>query len=517
MFAQQYELANTQFQQTLDELQTVIDDATHSPTPLHVVEKKVWRLVLELGRQAIAQLLARLEPGDVGQQVKLPDGKSVKRLKNFHSREYVSVFGPFFITRYVYGSREGQKHALIPFDLHLSLPEHKFSYLLDDWDQMLATEHPFAKVSEFIERLLNLRQHVDSLEAMNRRMAKDVDAFRMSQSTPPADEEGEILVVTADGKGVPMRRTADSPKIAAHEKKPGPKPGRKKIAILGAVYTINPYIRTPKQVVEELFRDPQQRAKNSKNAGKTGKKRDSSRPRPCHKRVRACLTYENERGETINGGPTIFGWMADEASARNQCGSKKMVCIMDGQESLWEWEHVFQGDEDIVEILDLLHVTPRVWEAAHIFHKPKSQQAKEFVRKRVLRILCGETKSVICGMRRLSSTRKLRGKKLASIKTICNYFETHEHRMRYDEYLAQGYPIASGVIEGACRHVVKDRLEGTGMSWVIEGANSMLDTRTISINDDWEEFVAFRIARETEQLYSNAPSFDELDMTDFYD
>ena len=512
MFAQQYELAKTEFQQTLDELQTVIGDAAHSPTPLHVVEEKVWRLVLGLGRHAIAQLLAQLEPGDAGERVTLPDGKTVKRLKNLHSREYVSVFGPFTIARYVYGSREGQKIVCVPLDSHLSLPGHKFSFLLEDWDQMLATEHPFAKVSEFMERLLGLRQYVDSLEIMNRRMAKDVDAFRMSQSTPPADEEGEILVVTADGKGVPIRRPADSPKIVEHEKKPGPKPDRKKIAIVGAVYTIAPYVRTPKQIVEELFRDPQKRAKNVKNATKTGKnkKDEFARPRPCHKRVRACLTYEDERGETILGGPTIFGWMADEASARNKGGSKKIVCIMDGQKSLWEWECAFQGDQDVVEILDLLHVTPRLWEAAHIFHQPKSRQAKQFVRKRVRKVLCGQTKSVIQGLRRLSSTRKLRGKKLRSIAKICNYFETHAHRMRYDEYLARGYPIASGVIEGTCRHAVKDRLEETGMSWIIEGANSMLDLRTTSINDDWEEFVAFRIAREIERLYSDQPSLDDL-------
>ncbi len=73
--------------------------------------------------------------------------------------------------------------------------------------------------------------------------------------------------------------------------------------------------------------------------------------------------------------------------------------------------------------------------------------------------------------------------------------------MRYDEYLAAGYPIASGVIEGACRHLVRDRLERTGMNWCIPGAQSMLNLRCIYLTDEWEPFMAFRIAEETKRLY----------------
>ena len=73
--------------------------------------------------------------------------------------------------------------------------------------------------------------------------------------------------------------------------------------------------------------------------------------------------------------------------------------------------------------------------------------------------------------------------------------------MRYDEYLAQGYPIASGVIEGACRHVVKDRLERTGMNWVRQGAQPMLDLRCIHLTGQWDPFMEFRYQRETQRLY----------------
>ena len=147
-----------------------------------------------------------------------------------------------------------------------------------------------------------------------------------------------------------------------------------------------------------------------------------------------------------------------------------------------------------------MHVTPRLWNAAFLFHPPKGSLAEKFVRERVLRILRGEVDAVVRGLRRMGTT-SLRGERLKKLQKICNYYENNRHRMRYHEYLALGYPIASGVIEGACRNVVKDRLERTGMNWTIPGAQAMLDLRCIYLTDQWEQFIEFRIARETQRLY----------------
>ena len=93
---------------------------------------------------------------------------------------------------------------------------------------------------------------------------------------------------------------------------------------------------------------------------------------------------------------------------------------------------------------------------------------------------------------------------------ICNYLHHNRHRMRYDEYLAAGYPIASGVIEGACRHVVKDRMERSGMRWTIDGAQAMLDLRSTHINDQWSAFQAHRIHAETQRLYPQSQLLQQL-------
>ena len=154
-----------------------------------------------------------------------------------------------------------------------------------------------------------------------------------------------------------------------------------------------------------------------------------------------------------------------------------------------------------IDVLDLLHVTPRLWQAAHLFHAVNSRDAEQFVRLRVLRILRGEVSSVIRGLRCLATNRKLEKTKRKNLETICKYLEKNQHRMRYDEYLARGFPIASGVIEGACRHVVKDRLERTGMTWTISGAQAMLDLRCVHLSDTWDDFTEFRVQRETKRLY----------------
>ena len=489
MMAQELITAKSEeLHQIVDEVVTIVSDGVRECTPIHEVELRTFRRLLRAGHAALQLLVDCLGDGDVGEEHQLPDGRTLKRSPDVQKRPYVSIFGELDIQRYVYAEREAQKIELAAVDARLALPDGKFSYVLQDWDQSFAMEQPFGKVGQTVEKLLGLKQHVDSLEQANRKMARKVESFHLSQEAPPAKEEGAIFVQTADGKGVPIRRSADAPPIHDHRHQSGPKPGRKRMATIGAVYSINPFRRTPEEVVESLFREPGQ---------KRPKRR---RPRPCHKRMRAMLNHTNAAGEEIDGRATVFGWMSSEMAQRHAEG-KPIVCIMDGEESLWNMRDVFQEDVPMVDVLDLLHATPRLWDAASLFYSRDSAAAESFVKARVLRILRGEVGSVIRGLRRMGTTHKLRGKKRTGLETICGYLEKNRHRMRYDEYLAAGYPIASGVIEGACRHVIKDRLERTGMNWTREGAPAMLDLRCVYLTEQWDEFNVFRIKTETERLY----------------
>lgn len=468
----------------LGDLQEFIHRAAHDGMALHEVELAVWQRMLKLGRQVLGQFLELLGTGDMGETVTLPDGQECQRLPELHERRYVSIFGEFKLPRTVYGSREGQKIDFVPLDSRLQLPAGVFSYVLQDWDQALCVEESFSQAQRTMQRILNLQQSVDSLERMNVHMAEQVPEFRDERPRPPAEEEGEIVVSSADGKGIVMRRQEGEKAAPTHRTK-GEKASRKQMAIVGAVYTVDRYLRTPEEVVAALFGE-------QRPAGE--------RPKPRHKQTVAHLLYTDEEG-THSGIEATYTWLEDELWKRNRMFVKEMVHLCDGQEALWDAGHEHLARRNMTNILDLLHVTPRLWQAAHVFHPEGSQAATAFVRQRVLKILHGQSDLVVRGLRQMGTKRGLTGSKRTTLRTVCNYLENNRERMHYDEYLAKGYPIASGVIEGACRHVVKDRMERAGMHWTLAGAQAMLNVRTIHVNGDWEAYQSYRIQRETRQLH----------------
>ena len=270
----------------------------------------------------------------------------------------------------------------------------------------------------------------------------------------------------------------------------------KKMALVGATYTVDPFMRTPEEVLEALFQD-------------TAVGEPPSRPRPCCKYVRAAL-QRDEEDSTEPQVQAIFGWMAAQVAQRNPAGMKQVVLLMDGQDSLWKagWDYLPEGLAEVTEILDLLHALASLWEAAHLFHANASEAARAFVKAQARRILHGEVAAVINSLRWLGTHHTLKGKRRDTLERVCGYFQNNLHRMAYDVYLEHGFPIASGVIEGACRCVVKDRMERSGMRWVMSGARAMLDMRCIYLSGLWEEFTAFRIQRESRRLYPGSAAND---------
>ena len=480
------------------ELTAYVRQAAAAGTPAHEVEDGIWTRVLAVGRRALGLFFHLQGTGDVGEAVDLPDGSTARRLPETHARVYRSVFGDFTLDRAVYGTRAGQAIAFVPLDARLQLPASDYSYLLQKWDQALGCEAAFARVGSTLSDVLGLTQSTDSLERMNRRMADAVHAFRISRPLPAPADEGEVMVAQADGKGVVMRRPADEPAILGHRTK-GQKANRKRMAVVGAIYSVGRVSRTPADVVASLFRDPV-----------AARPPAAARPRPVGKHVWASLTVERD-GIAVPGTDLVFAWLASELGRRNPGQRREAVYLMDGQESLWDARRAYLPGANAVEVLDLLHVTPRLWEAAHLFHREGSADAVAFVRDRLERVLSGHAAGVVRGLRRLGTVRGLGGAKRKRLGTICGYLRKNLPRMRYDEYLAKGYPIASGVIEGACRHYVKDRLERAGMHWTRAGAQAMLDVRSEFLNGDWEAFQRFRINRETERLYPHRALLDHVE------
>lgn len=478
-------------EQQFSQLKHLVEQAIEGGWRIDELERASFAKFLDIGLQLTAAFVAAHGNGDAGEQVE-HQGKTLKRLPQPHRRRYVSIYGPLEIQRFVYGAREGRKIEHVPMDARLGLPAGEISYVLEDWLERMCVKSAFRESVDSLVDLLGLRAKVsvETAEKHSCEMAQHADSFRAGQAPPPPEEEGELLVVTADAKGVPMRRRADpSPPQAHHRRGPGEKANKKQMAYVGAVYTINRFPRTADEIVDELLR----------------RRRAQDRPRPQHKRVWAEMTRPGDgvlEGALLHGPGYLFAELAVECHGRDAAREKELVCLLDGERQLWDLQDEWLPRA--VGILDIFHANERLWTAAHCFHSQGSPEASRFVERWLRMLLEGRVDGVIRSFRQLLSVRRLRGEKRKRLLAAITYFGNNRRHMRYDEHLAAGHPIGSGVAEGACRHLVKDRMEGAGMRWSLAGAQATLALRALYLNGDWETFLEHRIEREQTALYGQA-------------
>jgi hypothetical protein len=468
--------------------------AADQKQPIHHVEEVIFRQLLAMGLDLLRAFLARAGDGDVGPTLTIP-GESpseppqvLPRLKTPRCRPYLSIFGEVAIERVCYGH---DRVEAAPLDARLHLPRRQYSYLLQKWLGAFVNDDAHAEAVQKLQTILGLSISVKASEDLNREQASDVEPFQDSLPVPEPSQEGPIVVVTADCKGVPLVRSAvaDAEEEGAgtqeararssphHRRGKGEKANTKRMAAVGAVYTIEPFVRTTDEVIDELQR--------TKAAGR--------RPGPQQKRLRADL---------LLGKVSLFLWLADELCRRNPEGTKPVVFLSDGERAL----HDRQGEylpEGVTCVLDLLHVMQRLWKVAWCLFEEGTQkaQAEQWVEDRLRMLLDGKVGYVIGGLRQTVTKRKLKGSRRKTVREVIGYFDRNRSRMRYDEYLAAGYPIGSGVIEGACRHLVKDRLERAGMRWLPDGAQAMLDLRATYLNGEWDVFWSYHVEQEDDRLY----------------
>lgn len=466
-----------------------LQNAADQHQPIHEVEEIAFRQLLIVGRCLLQAFLDMAGPGDVGPTMIVAGDsptdtdRELPRLEQTRTRPYLSIFGEIDIERTCYGH---DRVEAVPLDAQLHLPQRQYSYLLQQWLGAFVVDDAHAEAVRKLETILGLEIAVKASEDLNREQACDVEPYQNNLPVPEPTEEGPILVVTADCKGVPLVRSALPPEEATETPLPalanqrrgkGEKANKKKMAAVGAVYTIDPFVRTADEVIDEVMR----------------KQAANRRPKPAHKRVRADL---------LVGKVALFLWLADEVVRRNPEGTKPLIFLSDGERALQDRQSEYLP-ENVICILDLFHVMERLWKVAWCFFDETTQkrEAHQWVEERLRRLLEGKVDSVVRGLRYQSTQRGLRGPKRKTVRDAAEYFERNRGRMKYDEYLALGYPIGSGVVEGACRHLVKDRMERTGMRWIPSGAQAMLDLRATYLNGDWNAFWEYHVDHEDQRLY----------------
>ena len=463
--------------------------AADQQQPIHHVEETIFRDLLAMGLDLLRAFLALSGDGDAGPELTVPgDGPDdppqvLPRLDEPRCRPYLSIFGATEIERIGYGH---DRLEAAPLDARLHLPRRQYSYLFQQWLGLFVVDDAHAEALKKLQTILGLEVAVKASEDLNREQGSDVEPFQNHLATPAATEEGPILVVTADCKGVPLVRKALPPKettdtplpeLANPRRGKGQKANKKKMAAVGAVYTIEPFVRTADEVIDEVMRE----------------KAAKRRPKPTHKRVRA---------ELLVGKVALFLWLSDEVVRRNPTATKPLIFLSDGERALHDRQSEYLP-ENVICVLDLFHVMERLWKVAWCFFEESTQkrEAHQWVEKELRMLLEGKVRSVVGGLRQMMTKRKLKGTRRKTIREVTGYFERNQARMKYDEYLAAGYPIGSGVVEGTCRHLVKDRLERAGMRWHPDGAQAMLNLRATYLNGEWDSFWSYHVEQENERLY----------------
>jgi hypothetical protein len=367
----------------------------------------------------------------------------------YHSAKpasYFSIFGKIRFARPYFYKPGGP--GVSPLDAALSLPERCYSDLLCECAECLAVDRPFASGLEVLERLLHLILPKLALETAIKEDAADVWRY-YEQKPPPAPEtEGPILVAQADGKGVPMVHSEPaSPKARLRK---GEKHVHKKEAIATSLYTITPYVRTPAEVVAALFHPEKASAAPPK------------RPQPANKQVFA----------TLEGKEVAIARLAQQAARRQGEHITAQVALTDGAEPLQL--QVTSQLAGFTLVLDFIHVSEYLWQAANALFGETDPQRVAWVEGRALSLLSGKAPEVIQLLEETAKEQKLTDAQEKVLRQVSGYLQRNLPYMHYDAYLARGWPIGTGVVEGTCRHLIKDRMELSGMRWVQEGAQAIL-------------------------------------------
>ena len=401
-----------------------------------------------------------------------------------------SIFGRVRIERLAYG--EPGLESVRPKDAQLNLPEEVYSHGVRKRIAKEIAKSSFAQAIETVESTTGAHIPKRQAEELAIKATQDFDSFYdiRSMISPAEEPVGSIVVLTCDGKGINVREEdlrpatkaaaerAKGQKKKSKRLKKGQKTSRKRMSLVASVYNIEPQIRTAADIVSELDGVKQQEKKQA--------------PRPESKRVWASI--EKPREQVVR---EIF----DEAEQRDTSGSKKWAGLVDGEEKqreLLEKEAEKRGI-DVTIILDLIHVLEYLWKAAYGFYKEGSEEAQDWVQQRLRKLLEGDCIQVAAGIRRSATCQGLKGSKRKAVDKCCDYLLKNKEYLRYDEYLAAGFPIATGVIEGACRYLVKDRMERG--KWSLSGAEAVLKLRALLVSGDFEAYWEHHMHCEYESNY----------------
>lgn len=464
-----------------------------SPAVLQLQHDEVERLVEEDGRELLRRLyqahldLRRME--ESGRAAPTGADGEERAQRRDRGRRLSVIFGSVEVWRQSFGAR-GVSGGLRPLDAELNLPDELYSLGVRRQVVDLVVTQSFDASVDKLRARTGTRIAKRQVEELTVQAAVDFDAFYEHRHEAMLDapvSSADLLVLSTDGKGIVMRRDglrAETRRKAERESgklatrlSPGEKRNRKRMAEVAAVYDLQVQPRSIKDVLPRTSTSTEEARPRAK------------RPRARNKRVWASVEKPLK---------TVVKQCFEEALARDAWLERQWVYLVDGnQDQLRQGRALGESyGAKLTVIVDFIHVLEYLWKAAWCFFEKGDKGVEAWVLKQSTAVLQGKASSVAGAIKRAATMRKLTKKRRVNVDKCARFLLNQKDYLHYDDYLSRGFPIATGVIEGACRHLINDRLGITGARWGLEGAEAMLRLRALKSSGDLDEYWTFHRRQE---------------------
>jgi hypothetical protein len=434
------------------------------------------------GRELQRRLLEATFALDSAREERIPQVASAAgvphgTVEDGHGRGVASVFGPVRVTRKAYRNR--REPNLYPADARWILPDDPYSLGM----RALAAYHLATGGYGQAQDVIGARTGVMVGRAQLAGLAGDLAAWTgdfYEERARDAEEEeqpdSDVIMMQADGKGIALRpeHRKGGGADAAH-------PGIKKMAEIVAVADFTPAVREPEDI-----------------AAPAARRKAHPGPVARDKWVSASVTGDI---------PAMIGRAFDEADRRDPERVRQRVFLVDGnkQQITAIGDHAKARGLKVPVLIDYIHVSGYIGKASAALHPGDPVAAGQWADGQLLRVLHGRAKAVAATLASIAAkTRanpRTRHLDPADMDRAVTYLENNREHMRYDKALAKGWPIATGMIEGACRFVIEDRFGITGARWSPDGAEDILKLRAVVVNGDLDDYMRYYKTRYLEERH----------------
>jgi hypothetical protein len=417
-----------------------------------------------------------------------------------HTR--MMLFGPVRTSRMAYRRHHGENLYPQDGDLNWAVA-HSYSAGVVKRVASTVALLPYGQTAHQITATLPIKIGKRQVEALSTAAVVDFEAFYAARR-PGACPDDVGLLITADGSALPVRPEALRPatakaaadRAAAAARSGWPEdPGQlrkstKRSAELVCVADIPPVPRTAEDILAALFPAggkpaPQQPGRSRHGPIAEGKTLFASVKHP------------------------IAAVVADgfaEAERRDPAHARTWYALVDGNNTQIDAIRACaaQYQVQVPILIDFIHVVQYLWKAASTFFYPNDPAGRDWVKTQAGKILDGKASDVATGIRRRATRFGYTGKERGGADTCATYLDNKRDFLDYPSFLTAGRPIASGLIEGACRWLVKDRMEVTGARWGLDGAEAVLKLRALAGNGDFDDYFTYHLQQEKRRNHDSS-------------